>query len=112
MAYFLIAISGGGTWAFPEEEKQDILDKLNESDNTLAELNDNGELTEDIFLELYPKIFQVIRSKGKLIGRDIEIDEVLDKEDLYPNVDIRLPPEDLEFDEAVKIFRGEGIIPG
>ena len=111
-AYFLISISGGGTWAFPTENKDEILDKINEPDNELAAINERGELTEAKFNVLYSQIFDLIRSRGLLVGEDIEIDEVLDEEEAFPTPDLILPPEDLDYEEANSLFKGEGLIPG
>ena len=111
-AYLLISISGGGTWAFPAENREEILDRINEPDNKLASLNERGELTEENFNELYPQIFELIRSRGLLIGEDIEMDEVLDEEEVFPSPDLTLPPEDMDYDEAIVLFKGEGLVPG
>jgi hypothetical protein len=111
-AYFLISVSGGGTWAFPAENKDEILGKINEPDNELAALNEKGGFTEEKFNELYPQIFELIRSRGLLVGEDIEIDEVLDEEEAFPKPDLTLPPEDLDYKEAILVFKGEGLVPG
>jgi hypothetical protein len=111
-AYVLIGISGGGTWAFPAENKEEILDKINEPDNELAALNEKGALTEEKFNDLYPRIFELIRSRGLLVGADIEMDEVLDEEEAFPTPDVTLPPEDMDYEEAVLLFKGEGLVPG
>jgi len=110
--YFLIGISGGGTWAFLADDKEEILERVNEPDNWISDLNENGELTEDKFNELYPKIFEPIRSKGLLVGEDVKIDEVLDEDDVFLKPDLMLPPEDLEYDEAILLFKNEGLVPG
>jgi hypothetical protein len=111
-AYLLISISGGGTWAFPDENREEILDRINEPDNKLASLNERGELTEENFNELYPQIFELIRSRGLLIGEDVEMDEVLDEEEVFPSPDLTLPPEDMDYEEAIVLFKGEGLVPG
>ena len=111
-AYLLISISGGGTWAFPAENREEILDRINEPDNRLASLNERGELTEENFNELYPQIFELIRSRGLLVGEDVEIDEVLDEEEVFPSPDLTLPPEDMDYEEAIVLFKGEGLVPG
>jgi len=111
-AYLLISVSGGGTWAFPAANKEEILDKINEPDNELAALNERGELTEGKFNDLYPRIFELIRSRGLLVGEDIEMGEVLDEEEAFPKPDLTLPPEDLSYEEAISVFKGEGLIPG
>ena len=110
--YLLISISGGGTWAFPAENREEILDRINEPDNKLASLNERGELTEENFKELYPQIFELIRSRGLLVGEDVEIDEVLDEEEVFPSPDLTLPPEDMDYEEAIVLFKGEGLVPG
>lgn len=110
--YLLISISGGGTWAFPAENREEILDRINEPDNRLASLNERGELTEENFKELYPQIFELIRSRGLLVGEDVEIDEVLDEEEVFPSPDLTLPPEDMDYEEAIVLFKGEGLVPG
>ncbi len=111
-AYLLIGISGGGTWAFPSENKEEILKKINEPDNEISVLNDRGELTEDKFRELYPRIFELIRARGLLVGEDIGIDEVLSEDEVLLKSDILLPPEDLDYNEAIALFKGEGLVPG
>ncbi len=111
-AYLLISISGGGTWAFPDENREEILGRINEPDNKLASLNERGELTEENFSELYPQIFELIRSRGLLIGEDIGMDEVLDEEEVFPSPDLTLPPEDMDYEEAIVLFKGEGLVPG
>ncbi|VUT24794.1 MAG: hypothetical protein MASP_00698 [Candidatus Methanolliviera sp. GoM_asphalt] len=110
--YFLIGISGGGTWAFLDEKKEEILDGINEPDNELAALNDTKSLTEEKFNELYPKIFEMIRSRGLLVGEEIEIDRVLNEDEVFPKPDMILPPEDLDYKEAILLFKGEGLVPG
>jgi len=110
--YFLISISGGGTWAFPAENKEEILNKINVPDNELATLNERGELTEAKFNELYPQIFELIRSRGLLVGEDIEMDEVLDEQEAFPTPDLTLPPEDLDYEEAILLFKDKGLVPG
>jgi hypothetical protein len=46
------------------------------------------------------------------VGEDIELDEVLDEEEAFPTPDLILPPEDLDYEEANSLFKGEGLIPG
>ncbi len=107
--YFFIAVSGGGTWALPENQRVDIEAELNEIDNRLNALNEQDKLSQEAFNELYPKLFQLIRSRGKLVGRDLPSEELAAD---YLSPDIKLPPEDLEFEEAHNLFKGEGILPG
>lgn len=107
--YYCVAISGGGTWALEASLKDDMLAKLNEVDNQLTQLNTEGTLTQSQFDEIYPQLFTVIRQKGKLVGRDLTVEDV---GQAYHQPELTLPPEDLEFEEAQKLFEGEGLIPG
>ncbi len=102
---FTVAVSGGGTWAFPAEEKDEILQKLNEIDEELTRLNEAGKLTRERFDALYSEIFKLIRGRGKLVGRDLPRSALKRAEP-----DLRLPPEDLEFEEAVELLAGKGLI--
>lgn len=108
-AYFCIAISGGGTWALDEARRDELLSKLNEVDNELNGLNERGQLSEEKFAALYPELFALIRREGKLVGRDLTPE---DAGEAYHNPEIKLPPEDLEFEEAHQLFEGEGLLPG
>lgn len=109
--FFTIAISGGGTWAFPAEERDEILHTLNEIDEELTRLAERKELDRDRFDELYGKIFRVIRRRGRLVGRDVPWSVVRgEKPELEP--DLRLPPEDLEYEEALKLLEGKGLLSG
>ena len=112
LSFFLVAVSGGGTWAFPVERREEILKQLNELDDELTELNKKGALTLEKFNEIYPKIFKFIREKGKLVGRDIDLASVLPEGQSYPEAEVKLPPEDLEYEEALALFQGKGLIAG
>lgn len=107
--YFYIAISGGGTWALPQADREQIERQLNELDNELNDLNEKGQLTQEKFEELYPKLFAIIRQRGKLVGRDLPPEEL---DEAYLKPDFKLPPEDLEYEEALHLLKGEGLIPG
>ena len=108
-AYFCVAVSGGGTWALEESLRSDILEKLNAVDNQLTQLNESGDLTQSQFDDIYPQLFTLIRQKGKLVGRDLTAEDV---GATYHNPEFNFPPEDLDFEEAQKLFEGEGLIPG
>jgi len=108
--FFTIRVSGGGTWAFPVEEREEILKRLNGIDRQLTRLKEKGELDRARFEELYPQIFKIVRERGKLVGRDIKLSAVSgDKLHLEP--DLELPPEDLEYEEALTLLEGKGLIP-
>jgi len=106
--YFTIDVSGGGTWAFAKSEKTEIVDSLNEIDKRMSTLLEKQELDHDQFEELYKKIFYIIRKRGKLVGRDIQLSAVLGDDG---NVEeIQLPPEDLEYNEAVELLQSKGVV--
>ncbi|HEY5595947.1 MAG TPA: PspA/IM30 family protein [Candidatus Bipolaricaulota bacterium] len=109
VSYFFIGASGGGTWALSEAERDEVMKKLNTIDNKLSQLNEKGQLTPQIFDEVYPQLFAFIRAKGKLVGRDLTFEEA---GDAYLKPELKLPPEDLEFEEALKVFKGEGLFNG
>jgi len=108
--FFTVRISGGGTWAFPAEERDEILGKLNEIDEELSTLKEKGELTRERFDALYGEIFKLIRKRGKLVGRDIKL-SAISREGFGVEPEIQLPPEDLEYEEALKLLEGQGLIP-
>lgn len=108
-AYFFIAISGGGTWALDVLQRSTLMDKLNQADNELNQLNERGQLTPEKFDTLYPQLFSLIRAEGKLVGRDVTAEET---GDAYLKPEIKLPPEDLDIEEAQHLFKGEGLLPG
>lgn len=108
-SYFFIAISGGGTWALDEAQRSTLLDKLNQVDNELSQLNEQRQLIPEKFDALYPQLFALIRAEGKLVGRDVTAEET---GDAYLTPEIKLPPEDLEIEEAHYLFKGEGLLPG
>lgn len=109
--YFLVAVSGGGTWAFPASARQEIQLALNKSDGELVTLAKQGQLTPEKFEALYRQIFQMLRERGQLVGRDVPLGVVSGAQG-YPKPEITLPPEDLEYEEALKLLQGEGLIPG
>ena len=108
-SYFFIGISGGGTWALDEAQRENLMDMLNVVDNELSRLNDQQQLTSEQFDALYPKLFSLIREQGKLVGKDLTAEET---GDAYLRPEIKLPPEDLELEEAHHLFEGEGLLPG
>lgn len=107
--YFTIAISGGGTWAFPLRDKEKTLSSLNEIDQEMSALLEKGALDHDQFEEHYKRIFHLVRKQGKLVGRDIPL-SVVAGENLSIEPEIQLPPEDLEYEEALKLLEGKGLL--
>lgn len=74
------------------------LDKLSELDEQIisAVANDNKEKYQTLFKEM----LDVVRNNGK----------PLDPDELVEST-IVLPPEDTTFEEAKKLFVGDGVIP-
>ena len=106
--FFTIDVSGGGTWAFQLNEKEEITGSLNEIDQRMSQLLEKKELDHDQFEELYRKIFYIVRKRGKLVGRDIQLSTVTSTEGDVE--EIQLPPEDLEYEEALELLQGKGLM--
>ena len=107
-SFFTVDVSGGGTWAFRLTEKEEIVASLNEIDQKMSDLLEKEELDHDQFEELYRKIFYIVRKRGKLVGRDIQLSAISSSEG--ETEEIQLPPEDLEYDEALELLQGKGLM--
>ena len=98
----IIRISGQGQFKINSE----ILDKINEIDNSIVDLIENISLgSSDHKLtqkELQSKLTEM---KNLIISKGQPID---DKE--IVESDVIVPDSDLSIEEAIKIFKGEGII--
>jgi len=85
-----------GEGQFELDKKQ--LDEVNKIDNNIVKIVSKGD--EKTYRTEYKKLIEIVRKNGKKIAYDI----------IKPS-DVIIPPADLTFDEAKKIFRGEGLIP-
>ncbi len=106
--YFCIAMSGGGTWAIEEQNREKVLEQLNKFDDEITQLNEKNQLTPEKFDEMYAGMFSLIRKQGRLVGRDLTAEDVGAS---YYQPEVKLPPEDLDFEEAQQVFQGEGLVP-
>lgn len=75
------------------------LDEINEIDNKIVMCIAKGD--EDGFKRNFKMLVEIVRKNG------IPLDMKTIKES-----DLIIPPSDLSFEEAKKIFVGEGLIPG
>jgi len=107
-SYFCIAISGGGTWAVEEQNREKMLEQLNKFDDEITQLNEKNQLTPEKFDEMYASMFALVRKQGRLVGRDLTADDVGNS---YYQPEVKLPPEDLDFEEAQQVFQGDGLVP-
>jgi len=80
------------------EVSDSLLDALNELDNEIVELLKSSDETK--FREVLKEFISMIRENGKPLDTDVIVES-----------DLIVPPEDLTFSEAAKVFSGEGIIP-
>ncbi len=90
----IIRIIGDNQYDVPDS----LIEQLNHIDNRIVELIENND--EDEFKNALKEMIQTVREKGSQL--DIEI---------IKESELIIPPEDLTFEEAKKIFKGEGIIP-
>lgn len=106
--YFCIAVSGGGTWAIEESNRDKVLEQLNKFDDEITQLNEKDQLTPEKFDEMYKGMFALVRKQGRLVGRDLTAEDV---GNAYYQPEVKLPPEDLDFEEAQQVFKGDGLVP-
>ncbi|MGB9929407.1 MAG: PspA-associated protein PspAA [Methanosarcina sp.] len=88
----IIRIMGEGQYRAPET----LCDELNQIDNRIVQFVTEGK-AEEFRKELARLITEI---KGK--GEPVPSEEILQS-------DIIVPPEDLSFEEAKDVFKGEGI---
>ncbi len=74
------------------------LDELNRIDNNIVKIVDRGD--EKTFKTEFKKLVDYARRNGKKIPDNV----------VKPS-DVILPPADLTFEEAKKLFVGEGLVP-
>jgi len=91
----IVRISGEGQYRL----NADAARYLNGLDNDLVRLVEAGD--EAAFYTRFRELIEWVRSRG----------ERLPAEELAPS-DVIIPPPDLTFEEARKVFRGEGLVPG
>ena len=98
----IIRISGQGQF----KVNSDILDKINEIDNSIVTLIENNSLgSTDRNLAQKELESKLTEMKNLVTSRGQSLD---DKE--IVESDIIVPDSDLSLEEASKIFKGEGII--
>lgn len=109
--FFVVSVSGGGTWALTNDSAEESFQgEVERQDREISELYETGELNEEQFDQLYSKIFSRLRKQGWLVGRDITMEEVAGENEIIPQPDMKLPPEDLDFDEAQKVLQGKDLL--
>ncbi len=91
----IIRISGEGQYRLDADAAR----RLNEMDNELVRLVEAGD--EAAFYSRYRELIEWVRSQGERVSAD----EIVAS-------DIIIPPPDITFEEARKVFRGEGLVPG
>jgi hypothetical protein len=89
----IIRIIGGGQY----QVSSCLLDDLNEIDNRIVEHVSKGN--EESYRRDLARLISSIKQSGKPV----------DAEDIIPS-DIVVPPEDLTFEEARRVFSGQGLI--
>ncbi|HEY9246558.1 MAG TPA: hypothetical protein VIO11_06915 [Candidatus Methanoperedens sp.] len=90
----IVRLMGEGQF---ELEKK-YLDEVNSIDNDIVKLVNKGD--EKAFRTEFRKMTDCVRRNGKKIAIEV----------LKPS-DVIIPPADLTFEEARKIFKGEGLVP-
>ncbi|HLI51984.1 MAG TPA: hypothetical protein VKU87_09310 [Thermomicrobiaceae bacterium] len=91
----IVRISGDGQYRIDEG----YLDEINKVDNDLAAAISNDD--EDKFYQLLKELLSIVHEHGV----SVPVEELVAS-------DIILPPADTTWVEALKLFSGEGIIPG
>jgi hypothetical protein len=100
----IVRLAGQGQFKI----NRDLLNKINDIDNSIVDLfesidsNTDNNDTNVKQKELKEKIMQIIQLI-KENGKPVENKEIIQSDLIIPNADI-------SFDEAKKIFRGEGLI--
>jgi hypothetical protein len=90
----IVRLMGEGQYELDKKQ----LDEVNEIDNNIVRIV--GRRDEKTFKTEFKKLTDLVRKKGKKIPDDI----------IKPS-EVIIPPADLTFEEAKKIFSGEGLIP-
>ena len=90
----IIRLMGEGQFEIDKKH----LDEVNKVDNNIVKIVSKGD--EKAYKTEYMKLAVLVRKNGKKIPDSI----------IKPS-DIIIPPSDLTFEEAKRIFQGEGLIP-
>ena len=90
----IVRIAGEGQYDVPDDQGE----KLNELDNQLVHICENGD--EAHFDKAWGELLDFVRS----VGTRVADDELLGS-------DVILPPADITMAEAAQEFTGEGLIP-
>jgi len=91
----IIRIMGSGQY----EIDSCMLDRVNDIDNRIVSHIEKGDLSS------YKKDLSLLISTIKENGKPLDPASITKS-------DVIVPPEDLTIDEARKLFKGEGLIPG
>ncbi len=90
----IVRLMGEGQY---ELDKKHV-DELNKIDNNIVKIVNHGD--EKTFMTEFKKLTDYARRNGKKIPDNI----------IKPS-DVILPPADLTFEEAKKLFTGDGLVP-
>jgi bifunctional DNA-binding transcriptional regulator/antitoxin component of YhaV-PrlF toxin-antitoxin module len=90
----IVRISGEGQFTLPDEDAE----RLNELDNRAVDAVEQGN--RDSFRELFEQMLMLVASDGEPVPGDELVQS-----------DVIIPPRDIDFDEALREFSGDGLIP-
>ena len=90
----IVRISGEGQFKLPDEDAE----RLNELDNRVVNAVEQGDETG--FRELWSQMLELVANDGNRLPDDELVES-----------DVIMPPRDVTFDEALRDFSGEGLIP-
>lgn len=108
--FLLVAVTGGGTWAVPAEKEEEFKKRLDQIDEQITQAFRSEDLKEKEFNRLYSQIFNYLEKDTLLVGRDVEMEEVSGDSEVIPEPKVKLPPRDLELEEAKKVLEGKDLI--
>jgi len=94
----IVRLMGEGQYEIDKKH----LEAVNKIDNNIVKIvkSQDEKAVEAAFKTEYKKLIDYVRKNGKKIPNEI----------IKPS-DLIIPPADLTFEEARKIFTGEGLIP-
>jgi hypothetical protein len=90
----IVRLMGEGQYELDKKH----MDELNKIDNNIVKIVNKGD--EKTFKAEFKKLIDYARKNGKKL-----------EDKTIKSSDIILPPADLTFEEAKKIFSGEGLLP-